>query len=120
MFAHLRANQQEARMKRNAVRVAFLSALLGATLSGCVVAPAPVPAGVVVGFAPPPVRYEVVGVAPAPGYFWIGGAWHWDGGHYAWHAGYWQAPRVGYHWVAHTWVQGPNGWHQHPGHWAPG
>jgi WXXGXW repeat (2 copies) len=109
-------------MKPNAVRIAVASVLLSVALSGCVVAPAPAPGGVVVAaYAPPPVPFEVVGVAPAPGYFWIGGSWHWEGGRYAWHRGYWQAPRPGYHWVSHAWVQGPNGgWHQHAGHWAPG
>ena len=122
MFARLCVDRQEEWMKPNPIRIALAGALLSVALSGCVVAPAPVPGGVVVaGYAPPPVRYEVVGVAPAPGYLWVGGNWLWEGGRYAWHPGYWQAPRPGYHWVPHAWVQGPNGgWHQHAGHWAAG
>jgi hypothetical protein len=120
MFAQLRVNRQEEWMKPGPMRISVAGALLSVVLSGCVVAPAP--GGVVVAaYAPPPVPYEVVGVAPAPGYFWVGGAWFWEGGRYAWHRGYWQAPRPGYHWVPHAWAQGPNGgWHQRPGHWAAG
>jgi hypothetical protein len=100
-------------------RLALAAALLGAALSACVVAPAPVYGGAVVATAPPPLQYEAVGVAPAPGYFWIGGGWFWEGGHYAWHPGYWQRPRPGYRWVAHGWARGPNGWHETHGHWVP-
>ena len=35
---------------------------------------------------------------PTPGYFWIGGAWFWEGNRYNWHPGHWQAPRPGYRW----------------------
>lgn len=98
-------------------RAAVAGALLAATLAGCVVAPA---SGEIVAYsAPPPVRYEVVGVAPAPGYFWVGGTWFWEGGRYAWHSGYWEAPRPGYRWVPHTWRHVNNGWRTAPGygHW---
>jgi hypothetical protein len=66
------------------------------------------------------VRYEVVGVAPTPGYSRVGGAWFWEGGRYAWHPGYWQAPRPGYHWVAHSWRPAGNGWRMEPGHCVRG
>jgi hypothetical protein len=107
-------------MKLISVRVAVASALLGAAVSACVVAPAPGYHAVIAYEAPPPVRYEVVGVAPAPGYFWVGGAWFWEGGRYGWHPGYWQAPRPGYHWVAHSWHPVGNGWRMEPGHWTRG
>jgi len=85
-------------MKPNSATVAVASALLSAALSGCVVAPAPgyYADVAVTEVAPPPVQYEVVGVAPTPGYIWIGGAWFWEGGRYAWHPGHWEAPRPGY------------------------
>jgi len=85
-------------MKLNSAKVAVASALLSAALSGCVVAPAPgyYADVAVTEVAPPPVQYEVVGVAPTPGYIWIGGAWFWEGGRYAWHPGHWEAPRPGY------------------------
>ena len=106
-------------MKPNVARLMLASALIVASLSGCVVAPAE-PAAVVTYSAPPPVRYEAVGVAPTPGYFWVGGAWFWEGGRYAWHPGYWQAPRPGYHWVPHGWHSSGHAWHMSPGHWARG
>jgi len=68
-------------MKLNFARVAVASALFGAALSGCVVAPARLlrrccsDRG-----GPTRPQYEVVGVAPTPGYIWIGGAWFWEGG----------------------------------------
>lgn len=100
-------------------RLALAAALFGAALSACIVAPAPgYGGGVYVAAAPPPVQYEAVGIAPTPGYFWVGGSWFWAGGRYAWHPGYWQAPRAGYRWVAHGWERGPRGWRENPGHWA--
>ncbi len=104
-------------MKLSFANVAVASALLGAALSGCVVAPAPVYEGEVVYQAPPPLQYEVVAVAPAPGYFWIGGAWFWEGGRYAWHSGHWEAPRPGYRWVSHRWRHVGNSWRMQSGHW---
>ena len=104
-------------MKLSSVRNALAGALLGVALSACVVAPVGVRGEVVAYEAPPAVQYEVVGVAPAPGYFWIGGAWFWEGGRYAWHPGRWEAPRPGYRWVPHAWVHSGGAWHMRPGHW---
>jgi len=103
-------------MKRSLV-AALASTMLLTALSGCIVAPAPGYAAVVAYEAPPPLRYEVVGVAPAPGYFWVSGAWFYSGGHYRWHGGYWEAPRPGYHWVPHAWTRESNAWAMHPGRW---
>ena len=107
-------------MKLISAKVAVASLLLTVAVSACVVAPAPGYHAVVAFEAPPPVRFEVVGIAPAPGYFWVGGAWFWEGGRYAWHPGYWQTPRPGYRWVAHSWHPAGNGWRMEPGHWARG
>jgi len=52
----------------------------------CGLAPLAAPAGVEIGInlggpevivhsQPPPERYEVIGTAPGPGYFWIRGHW---------------------------------------------
>ena len=72
--------------------------------SGCVVAvrPAPVvyeqpvPAGapgeVVVSEDPPAPVYETVGIAPGPGYLWIGGYYHWSGGGWVWYRGHYERP----------------------------
>ena len=93
------------------VRLPILRAAAGAAaigsvlaLSGCVVAvrPAPVvyeqpvPAGapeeVIVTQDPPAPLYETVGVAPGPGFIWIGGYYHWNGGSWVWVGGRWMVP----------------------------
>ena len=94
---------------------------LGCALDACVVVPAE-PAyygGAPVAVAPPAPQAEVIGVAPGPGYFWIGGYWNWYGGRYAWYPGHWEAPRGGYHWVPHQWYRDGAGWRARPGHWQP-
>lgn len=71
-------------------------------LGACVVAPVPPPRYVgepaMVVPPPPPPRVEIIGVAPGPGYVWIGGAWRWGGARYYWAPGYWGPPRHGYRW----------------------
>jgi hypothetical protein len=104
-------------MRAASVKIAVASFIVGAALSGCVVAPVPVEGEVIAYERPPPVRYEVVGVAPAPGYFWVGGAWVWESGRYDWHPGRWEAPRPGYRWVPHRWRRAGNTWRMQPGHW---
>ena len=94
--------------------------LAGALLGGCVVAPAPgyYGGGAVVTVAPPAPQVEVVGVAPYPGYVWMGGYWDWVGGRHVWVGGRWAPGRPGYHWVPHQWVAARGGWRMAPGHWA--
>jgi hypothetical protein len=111
----------ESHQLRRRIRLsALLAAVSLATLlsSACVVTPA---RGYYVGgtvmVAPPPLREEVIGVAPAPGYFWVGGYWNWVGGQHVWVPGRWQAPRVGYRWVPHRWVREGGGWRLAQGHW---
>ena len=94
--------------------VAVVSASL---LGACVVAAPPPPGGPYVAMAPPAPQVEVVGVAPAPGYFWIGGFWGWEGGRHVWFPGRWEAPRPGYRWVPHAWVREGGGYRMHEGHW---
>jgi hypothetical protein len=95
-----------------------LGLLLATAIGGCVVAePRAYAAGVVL-VAPPPPREEVIGVAPVPGYVWIGGYWNWVGNSHQWVAGYWAAPHPGHVWVAHHWVRQGGGWRLVPGHWA--
>ncbi|MFZ6875675.1 hypothetical protein ACO0LF_26715 [Undibacterium sp. Di27W] len=114
-----------------------LSAIaVAAMMTGCVVAPRPhyyaqpqpvyvpqpvyaQPNVVVVEAAPPAPYAEVIGVAPTPGYIWIGGAWFWEGGRHVWHRGYWSAPRSGHFWVEHRWEQVGHSWHFREGHWEP-
>lgn len=75
-------------------------------------------APIVTNVAPPPVYEEVITVAPAPGYIWIGGAWFWEGGRHIWHPGYWSAPRVGFYWVPHRWEHVGVSWNFRVGHWG--
>ena len=111
-------------MRRYSLKLTLLAALATAALSACVVSPGYYGEagyyGETVYAAPPAVQYEAVGIAPAPGYFWIGGGWFWEGGRYAWHPGYWSAPRAGYRWVPRTWVRGGGGWRAREGHWERG
>jgi hypothetical protein len=93
--------------------------LLSATLGGCVVYPEGDYEyyGSAVAVAPPAPIVETYGVAPAPGYFWVGGYWSWSGGRHVWERGHWEAPRSGYRWAPHRWVHERDGWHQSRGHW---
>ncbi len=95
------------------------SAVALISLVGCVVTPArPRYATDLVTVEPPPPQVEVVGVAPAPGYIWIGGYWGWVGGRHEWIRGRWEAPRPGYAWEPHVWVREGVGWRLREGRWV--
>ena len=97
----------------------FAAAALAVALCGCVVTASPYyGGGALVAVAPPAPRVEVVGVAPAPGYFWVGGYWGWSGNRHVWVPGRWAAPRAGHVWVAQHWVHESGGWRSVNGHWA--
>jgi hypothetical protein len=99
-------------------RWGLAAALACICLAGCIVAPVrPYGGAEYVTVAPPEARVEVIGVAPAPGYFWIGGYWGWVGGRHEWVPGRWEAPRPGYRWVPHAWAHEERGWRMHEGHW---
>jgi hypothetical protein len=106
---------------RKSTRIALMAAALSAlALSGCVVAPAGPPPQVryePVYVAPPPPRVEVVGVAPYPGHFWIGGYWGWNGRAHHWVPGHWSPPRHGHRWEPHRWERHGDGWREHHGRW---
>jgi hypothetical protein len=68
---------------------------------------------VVVEEEPPPPR--VVVVETRPGFVWIEGRWHRNGGQWVWYDGHWERQRSGYVWEqgrwerrgrGHVWVQG--------------
>lgn len=105
-------------------RLALIGAALASlTLTGCVVAPSP-PHHVYyepVMVAPPPPRVEVIGVAPYPGYVWIGGYWTWHAHSHRhhWVPGRWEAPRPGHYWEPHRWERQGEGWRERPGQWVP-
>jgi len=97
------------------------SLLLGIALAGCVIVPDQRhAAGGIVMVAPPPPNEEVIGVAPVPGYIWMGGYWRWAGDRHEWVPGHWAEPRPGRHWVRHQWVRQGDGWRMKPGHWERG
>jgi len=121
MLRHRARTTRRSFMQLTSAKIALAGVLLGVALSGCVVSAPPEVPVVGVGFVaaapPPPPAEVVVGIAPGPGYFWVGGNYVWEGGRYVWRAGHWMAPRQGYRWVPHRWVQGGGGWHAEPGHW---
>ena len=88
-------------------RAALLAPLL-AFSPGCVVVERPATAPFVVSAAPdevvvtqdaPAPLYEVVGVAPGPGFIWVGGFWHWDG-RWVWNRGHYaRPPHPGARWM---------------------
>jgi hypothetical protein len=98
-------------LARAACAAAGAAALLSilAVTAGCVVAVRPAPVGVVytsepgevvVDAAPPAPIFETVGIAPGPGYFWIGGYYHWYGSRWGWVRGHYELPpRHGAVWV---------------------
>ena len=103
---------------RRSMSVLVLALACGAALTACVVVPAEPYRGGVVSVAPPPPQAEVVGVAPVPGYVWIGGYWNWVGSRHVWIGGRWEAPRHGHYWVPHAWHREGPGWRHHHGYWA--
>jgi len=92
---------------------------LCAALAGCVVEPARVHyAGAIVVTEPPAPIVEEYGVAPTPGYVWLGGYWNWVGGRHVWIGGHWDRPHPGYRWEPHRWERVNGGWRLREGHWA--
>jgi len=107
-------------MMRTGTFKALVGALLLATLTvgGCVVTARPAYVGETVMVEPPPPQEEVIGVAPAAGYVWLGGYWNWVGGRHVWVAGHWGPGRPGYYWAPHHWVRAGGGWRLAEGHWV--
>lgn len=72
---------------------------------------------VVVSQAPPPLRQEVMTMAPSPTHLWMPGYWTWNNG-WQWVSGHWELPpQQTTTWVPGQWVpQGPN-WLWRPGRW---
>ncbi len=93
-------------------------AIAALLLGGCVVRVPGPPVGVVYAPVPPPApRTEIIGVAPGPEYFWVGGHYYWSGGVYAWRPGYWERHRPGHVWVPGYWDRHPHGHYWVEGHW---
>ena len=81
-------------------------------------APPPRPGRLYVERRPPPVRYEVLGVAPSRSAVWVGGYWRWERGDYAWVPGRWEVPGAGFRsWSPSRWAYDRRGWYFIDGHW---
>ena len=112
-------------MKR-ALMIMTAAGVLGAFASGCArrvvvheeVAAAP--AGeVVVSTEPPPLRHEVVTVAPSARHVWIDGYWARTHGQWVWVPGHYEVrPRERAVWVKGHWDYTSRGWVWTPGRWA--
>ncbi|MBZ5602987.1 MAG: YXWGXW repeat-containing protein [Acidobacteriia bacterium] len=67
---------------------------------------------------PPPMRGEVVGVAPGPGYVWVNGYWGWRGNAYSWVPGYYARPPHAHAvWVSPRWDRDRGRYRFREGHW---
>jgi hypothetical protein len=104
-------------MKRILITAAAI--VLGTTAFIPVQAQAQVGVNIVIGNAPPPVRYEV---APAArrGYVWSPGYWNWSGRRHAWTRGHWERSRAGYRYQRPQWSHNNHGWHLNRGGWQHG
>ncbi|MGV8891733.1 MAG: YXWGXW repeat-containing protein [Burkholderiaceae bacterium] len=71
---------------------------------------------VVIGNAPPPVRYEIV-PAPRRGYEWAPGYWNLDRGRHVWARGHWVRARSGQYYQRPEWYQSNGGWRLNRGGW---
>jgi hypothetical protein len=68
--------------------------------------------------APPPVRGEVMFVAPGPGHAWVPGHWSWRLREYAWVPGVWITVERGYReWDPGRWAHDRHGWFWIEGRW---
>ena len=52
-----------------------------------------------------------------PGFFWIAGAWAWNGFNYVWVDGYWERERPDWYWSEGYWEVTPNGFYWVEGYW---
>jgi hypothetical protein len=101
-------------MKRILMTAAAI--VLGAAAFTPAQAQAQVGVNVVIGKAPPPVRYETVPVARR-GHVWAPGHWSWNGRRHVWVQGHWERARAGHYYQHPQWRQGNNGWRLNRGGW---
>ena len=94
-----------------------LLGLLVASSLGAISLPAQSAVDIVVGVAPPPLRYERVPTYERRGYVWEQGYWRWNGRRHVWVAGHWERVRPGYAYVAPRWVERDGRWEFHSRRW---
>jgi len=67
--------------------------------------------------APPPLREEVIGIAPSPLYVWVPEYWAWHD-RWVWVEGRWELPpHRGAAWIPGGWDRHAHAWVWRPGHW---
>jgi hypothetical protein len=104
-------------MRRIAVWCMLLIVVALMTVTGCVTEPPArrvvveqPPGEFIVQETPPPLRQEVIEVAPSPMHVWLPGHWAWHGG-WIWVPGHWRvAPYQGAVWVPGHWARRGPGW----------
>ena len=66
----------------------------------------------------PPLRREVIPMAPGTAYVWLPGHWVWNGAAYRWRRGHYVLRRRGWHhWVDGHWALRAGRWVWVPAHW---
>lgn len=95
----------------------FATALLALSAAAVVPATASAQVSIVIGNAPPPLRFESL-PAPRRGYVWAPGYWNWDGHRHVWFAGHWERERIGSSWRPAEWVRDGGGWRLMPAGWV--
>lgn len=74
---------------------------------------------IVVAAHPPPLRVEVIGSSPGPGFIWIRGHWGWHHERWEWIGGRWdRAGQPGSVWVPGAWIERHGGWVWAEGHFV--
>jgi hypothetical protein len=99
----------------------FAAALLALSAAAFTpsIAAAQVGVTVVIGQAPPPLRYERV-PPPRNGYIWSPGYWDWRSNRHVWIGGNWVAARPGYVYAQPHWVQRQGRWYREQARWNRG
>jgi hypothetical protein len=99
-------------------RKSLIAAVLIAAGAAAMTAPAVAQVNVdlVIGNAPPPLRYEPIPTA-RHGYIWAPGYWSWNGRRHVWVGGSWVAERPGYVYMQPQWVEQGGRWYYQSSRW---
>jgi hypothetical protein len=101
-------------MKRLFFAVAALILSTATLLPGT--ASAQIGVNIIIGNAPPPLRYEVR-PGPRRGYQWAPGYWNWNGRNHIWAGGHWERSRPGYLYSRPQWQRDGQRWRLNRGGW---
>jgi hypothetical protein len=101
------------------IRTSFIAAAaiaIGAAAFAPTQAMAQVGVNIVIGAAPPPLRWEAR-PPPRHGYVWAPGYWGWNGHRHVWIGGQWLAERPGYAYAPPRWVEYGGRWRYEEARW---